>query len=448
VRILVVVANYGLKNNQYLEPILAGYRAMTYDVDIVLISDVPKKFSPDIEIIVGMPTKDPHSLPFAHKKIFADRRNQYDLFIFTEDDILITEKNIEAFMWATRVLPKHYLAGFLRYEIYPDGSKNYDGAHHRYHWVPASVMNEGGDVFASFSNTHSACYFLTKDHLAKAIESGGFLVDPPMIKYGLIELNATHPYTQCGFEKVICISRLPDFSVLHLPNTYLGRLGTSESDMALQTEAMAGISSGQLSTEMLCEPEKKEPFIKWSKNYHEHGGEEVLDAIPSNAKKVLNVGGVMGITEAALLSRGMEVASIPIDPVVAQCIQAKGVRITPAHFGKAFEVMASERFDCILMVNIIQHLKEPVEVLSGLRKMLSPDGCIILVAPKINCLKTWAKSIGKRKKWWMPLSFDETRMHMTNNRLLKKWIVTAGLKIEAVIPGSDRKKIIMQLGLP
>jgi 2-polyprenyl-3-methyl-5-hydroxy-6-metoxy-1,4-benzoquinol methylase len=447
-KILVVVCSYGTKNDVHLEKVLEEYRSMPYDIDIILLSNIQKDFGPDIEVVTAMPTSNPHSLPFAHKQIFADRADLYDLFVFTEDDIIITARNIEAFMEATRKLPSDRIAGFTTYEVYPDGSKNFQSAHHRHHWVPDSVEKAGGDVFAHFTNTHAACYLFTNEHLKKAIASGGFLVDPPKDKEGTLqEINNTQPYMQCGFIKVIGISRLDDFLVRHMTNAYLGRLGTSELDFNLQVNALLQIAEGKLPAESICMPAKNEPFTRWDKNYHEQGGEEVINSIPLNAKKMLNVGGVMGIVEAALLSRGMEVVSIPIDSVVAQCLEAKGVRTTPANFRKAFDALVEDRFDCIMMINIIQHLKEPVEVLSGLRKLLSPDGCIILVAPKINSIKTWIKAIPRRRNWWRPLSFDEMQMHMTSGRLLGKWVELSGLKIKAIIPSSDRKKIIMRCGL-
>jgi len=86
---LFVIANYGTGNDRYLFLVLEQLRAMKYDTHVVVTSNIPKNLGPCIEVIVGLPTRNPRSLPFAHKQIFADRRGEYDLFIYGEDDILV-----------------------------------------------------------------------------------------------------------------------------------------------------------------------------------------------------------------------------------------------------------------------------------------------------------------------------------------------------------------------
>ena len=46
------------------------------------------------------------SLPFAHKAVFAENADRYDLFIYDEDDVLAPKSTIEAYPRATRVLPE------------------------------------------------------------------------------------------------------------------------------------------------------------------------------------------------------------------------------------------------------------------------------------------------------------------------------------------------------
>ena len=89
-KVLVVIANYGTSNDIYLHRLLEEYRTMPYDVDIVVLSNVPKALGTDVELVLTPPPKDPHAFPFAHKKILAERMPHYDLFIYSEDDTLIT----------------------------------------------------------------------------------------------------------------------------------------------------------------------------------------------------------------------------------------------------------------------------------------------------------------------------------------------------------------------
>ena len=113
-RILVAIASYGTKNLKYLQALLTEYRRMPFEVDVVVLSNEPKELGEDVEVLVGLPTRNPRSLPFGHKALFAERAKDYDLFIYSEDDTLITERNIRAFLDAIGVLPAHEIAGFLR----------------------------------------------------------------------------------------------------------------------------------------------------------------------------------------------------------------------------------------------------------------------------------------------------------------------------------------------
>src|SRR5437899_866604 len=174
-KILVAIANYGTKNEGYLQQLLAEYRRMPFEVDVVVLSNIPKELGNDVEVRVGLPAKNPWSLPFGHKPLFAERVSKYDLFIYTEDDTLITERNIRAFLEATGILPQDKIAGFLRYETSPDGRRHISSAHGNFHWLPESLQTCCGEHYARFTNDHSACYILTRHHLEAALASGGFL---------------------------------------------------------------------------------------------------------------------------------------------------------------------------------------------------------------------------------------------------------------------------------
>src|SRR5437879_3643695 len=105
-RILVAIASYGTSHDRYLLQLVNQYRTMPFRVSIFVLSNIRKEVASGVELVVGLPTKNPWSLPFGHKKIFSDRLNEYDIFIYSEDDILITEKNIRAFLEVSAVLPE------------------------------------------------------------------------------------------------------------------------------------------------------------------------------------------------------------------------------------------------------------------------------------------------------------------------------------------------------
>ena len=242
-RILVAIASYGTRNDPYLAQIIRQYRSLPFAVDVVVVSNLSKEVGPGVEVIVGLPGKNPWSLPFAHKRIFAERQERYDLFIYSEDDILITEGNIRAFLVASEVLPNEEIAGFLRFERDQDSAIRFVDALGAFHWDPSSVVTRSGQTFAFFTNEHSASYILTRHQLRRAIASGGFLVAPYEGKYDLLCTAATDPYTRCGLKKMICISSLDDFLVHHLSNRYVGKYGLEKADFYRQIDALLRIKN-------------------------------------------------------------------------------------------------------------------------------------------------------------------------------------------------------------
>src|SRR5690242_11765118 len=311
-KILVAIANYGRGNDKYLSRVLDEYRSFQDDVHIVVCTNLEKDLGADVEVVVGLPTRDPWSLPFAHKRVLAERLNDYDLFIYSEDDTLIQQHHISGFLDVTRVLPETEIAGFIRRETAPDGKQYYCDMHTHFHWDAESICRRGEDTFACFTNEHAACYLLTQDQLRKAIKSGGFLVEPRSGKYDLACTASTDPYTNCGFRKVVCISRLAEFTVQHLPNKYDGRFGVDETQLETQVEAMLAIARFGKPVYPLVR-ETNLPFSKWSKDYDEPRRDDVLEVIPSNVRTILFIGCGTGHTEEALVQRGCKVIGLPLD---------------------------------------------------------------------------------------------------------------------------------------
>ena len=425
-RILVAIPNYGTKNMGFLHTVIKEYRSMSYQTDIVVFSNILKELGPDVEVKVGLPWKNPRSLPFAHKKLFAERANNYDLFIYSEDDTLITERHIKAFLDVTCILPAHKIAGFLRYEVDMLGKKYYSTVHSHFHWIPGSVTRIGDYSFARFTNDHSACYLLTREQLKLAIDSGGYLVEPHDEQYGLLEAAATDPYTQCGLSKLICISHLQDFELHHLPDIYIGRLGLVDSEFHRQIKALLK-NSGDFQGR-LFPGETKLKQERWSKNYYDKCRKDMVGLIPDSGAQVLSIGCGWGATEEALVQKGHEVVAIPLDSIIGACAAAKGITVTYPDFEKAYEILSGKRFDCILFSEILQHLPDPVKILSKYAKLLSDEGIVIISVPNFSNIKFRRVLASEGISSKEMKDFDETGLHLTTPKIVKKWLDQSNLQ--------------------
>jgi 2-polyprenyl-3-methyl-5-hydroxy-6-metoxy-1,4-benzoquinol methylase len=432
-KILVAIANYGTSHDGYLDQLLTEYRSMRHEVHIVVLSNLPKSLGPDVEVVVGLPTSNPWSLPFGHKKIFAERVNDYDLFIYSEDDHLISEHNIDSFMALTPALPRDEVAGFMVSENDPEGGLNYCGVHSHFHWKADSVRHRGSYVVAEFSNEHSACYALTRAQLHRAIQSGGFLVEPHEGKYDLLCTAATDPYTQCGFKRVVCVSHLDDFIVSHLPNKYVGILGVRTADFHRQRDALLEIARGQRNPMQLLAAETTLPDFKWSKFYYEPVRPEILKLVPPEARSVLSVGCGWGALEASLVEKGARVVAIPLDSVIASCAESRGVETLSPDFESAWRQLEGEPFDCVVISNILHLLPDPTAILARCADVLLPQGFVVLIEPNFTYLKVLWRRIRRMPGYRNLGNYDEAGVNLTTHRVIRRWLKSSGLAMDRVI---------------
>jgi len=429
-KILVAIANYGTGNDPFLAQLLAEYHAMPYDMHIAVLSNIPKSLGPDVEVIVGLPDeKNPWSLPFAHRKLFAERRNDYDLYIYTEDDTLLRRKNLEAFFQAMPALPSGALAGFVRCEIDAHGGVYYSTVHNHFHWDPGSVFRAGDQVFAHFKNEHAACFLLTRELPPTAINSGRFLVPPHRGRYGMLEAAATDPYTQCGFRKMICISQLDDFTLPHLPNKYVGKLGLPKRDFELQVQALLDVANGKPLAPPPLGKETQLPLGRWSKSYYEPASSDLLAFVPQEASRILSVGCGWGALEAALISRGARVAGIPLDSVIAPCAASRGVEMVAGSDPLNLSTLPDGAFDAVVLSNILHLVPDPPEYLRQLARSLTAGGRLILRVPHVGGWPLWKMKQRSNGEFRAPDSFGQSGVHQTSAPVLRRWMREAGLQI-------------------
>ncbi len=431
-KILVGITSFGTKYDRYLSQIIDEYRSMSHHVDIVVFSNIQKTFDKSIEVIVGLPSKNPWSLPFAHKRVFAERVDMYDLFIYAENDILIKESNVEAFLRVTSMLPEDKIAGFMLYEDDPVNKKNHVDVHGGFHWDPKSVEIIDGCTFAHFTNEHSACYLLTKEQLRKAIASGGYLTPPREGKYDMLCTAATDPYTQCGFTKVICTSHFEDFALHHLPNAYVGKFGIGEHEFKRQLQALVEVARGERPQTEFFERENKSRQVRRKKLYYEPRDNSVLSLVPPEIKNVLTIGCGSAETEARLVEKGIECVCIPLDSVMGAIAEMKGVRTLPPKIDIAFDCIGAKRFDCILMLNVLQHVDAPLDFIRRCKHLLDPEGIIIGTLPNEDYLQDFFP-----KRYKTGMGSDLTRYYRLKD-ILEGVMKIIGSKISRYVSRTSR----------
>ena len=422
--VLVAVASYGVAQDHYLGRLLGEYRKLRVPTRIVVLSNTSEKDARGAEVRVGLPSPNPYSLPFAHRELFREFSDQYDLFIYSEDDTLISERHIEAFLQAQSKLQEDEIVGFIRSETNPNGQQFITSIHHHFRWDPQSVVERGGELFASLTNQHSGCFIATRKQLRKAIDSGGFLVPPHAERYGMLETAASDLYTQCGLRRMISLSNIQDFVVPHLPNKYYLHLGIPLEELELQVQALKDLWESQGWLGKLFEPCSGARGFRWSKDLYERADEQFLAAIPATARKVLSVGCGSGANERRLIEKGVDVWAVPLDAVFGAGLAESGVRVVSGPFDQAMDRLGREKFDVVLIHNVLHLLESPVAWLGLLGGRLTIDGYLIASVPNTQEASAW-------------LSDRRTGGHggqvqVVNPGRLRQWCKFAGLRTLSV----------------
>lgn len=378
VRVLVAIASFGEKNLEFLKKIIRDYRGMAMDIHLVVNSEASKSLDPGVEVIVGLPGRNPHSLPFAHKRIFAENMERYDLFVYSEDDIGVTEQSIHAFLRVAADLEPDEIAGHVRFERGQDGTVYLPDVHGPFHWRPESVRCRGSYTIAEFTNEHAGFYIMTQAQLRRAIASGKYLRAPYESRYSMLETAATDPYTCCGFRKVICISALEEFLIHHMPNRYIGVMGLPLAVVNEQIQTLRMIQDGHYRSTRLCEVEPKILQRNWSKSYYEEPHQELLRMVPRDAETILSIGCGWGATEVILTQRGYHVTALPLDSVIGASVARQGIEVVNGTLAECLRSLSGRKFDCVLMSNLLHLLRDPWSVLREYNKLVKNDGILII----------------------------------------------------------------------
>jgi len=121
--------------------------------------------------------------------------------------------------------------------------------------------------------------------------------------------------------------------------------------------------------------------------------EHFLPANNSGKLNLLDIGAGSGILVEQAISLGYEAVGVEPSQWLAVKAQEHQLPVVCSSFPCAD---ISGKFDVITLVDVLEHVTNPVELLSDFAGYLKPEGVGIIVTPDINSLM--AKIIGK--SWW------------------------------------------------
>jgi SAM-dependent methyltransferase len=113
---------------------------------------------------------------------------------------------------------------------------------------------------------------------------------------------------------------------------------------------------------------------------------KILRRLPGHQIDVLDVGGGTGwlLDQLRSIDRRIRYTQVvDLDPDAAVIARRAG---HDYHCGRVEDFTTDRRFDLILMLNLVEHVADPMRVLSKLEGCLSETGRIYLKTPNVDCL--------------------------------------------------------------
>lgn len=248
-KVLAVLVNYGEEQISYLEQVVFQLKSFQkYDVTIIVNSNIHLNIA-GIDRVNVIQLENYELLPLTCRKTIWENKDNYDYFLYGENDLLFLEKHLDNHIYYSDILPKNRISGLMRYEIDLNGiyyTDYHSGKGYNFEWDFNSVEVYEGKKFAHFTNLHQATFILTKEQLLKIGKRIDFmsLVDESEKKHiafinkvykkifgkKLIEKELSYSlkckvntdiYKFAALKKLICISDFEDNSIHHLSNVYI-----------------------------------------------------------------------------------------------------------------------------------------------------------------------------------------------------------------------------------
>ncbi len=173
---------------------------------------------------------------------------------------------------------------------------------------------------------------------------------------------------------------------------------------------------------------------------YENARPEVQAHIPLDAGRILDLGCSSGrLGEAIKARQPAEVVGVELEPVYADAARRRLDQVIVADLERLFaEVGAADglgSFDCVVVADVLEHLRDPGAVLAAARSHLRPGGTVVISLPNVRYWHTFWM-LGVRGTW--PRDdfgiCDRTHLRFFTLGDALELLTGAGLRVGTVAP--------------
>lgn len=114
----------------------------------------------------------------------------------------------------------------------------------------------------------------------------------------------------------------------------------------------------------------------------------------ASPKSLLDVGAATGLLVEVAQERGIRARGVEVSASLVAEAQARGIDVVAGTLESAD--LGQDTFDCVTVIDVLEHVTDPLELIRQAAARLKPGGTILVVTPDIG--STMARLLGKR--WW------------------------------------------------
>ncbi|QDU39660.1 SPBc2 prophage-derived glycosyltransferase SunS [Maioricimonas rarisocia] len=172
--------------------------------------------------------------------------------------------------------------------------------------------------------------------------------------------------------------------------------------------------------------------------YFDHVRPDVLQLIPTSARKILDIGCGSGRLGEALRDRQeCRVEGIECD---ARAVASASQRLDAVHSGdieRDVFPFTDATFDCVVLADVLEHLREPVAVLGQVRRWLAPDGCLVTSVPNVRNHTVVQSLLAGNWTYESAGLLDHDHVRFFTRREIEKLLFRSGFDVESLqmVPG-------------
>ncbi len=167
---------------------------------------------------------------------------------------------------------------------------------------------------------------------------------------------------------------------------------------------------------------------------------EMLKYVPKQARCVLDVGcGAGRFGQLVKEKRNAEVWGIELDNEVGEVAKSNIDHVYIGDVDEQIRLLPSNKFDCIVCNDVLEHLVNPLNTLKEARRLLTDNGKIVASIPNIRFYRALKHIlIDKDFQYADSGIFDRTHLRFFTKKSMARMFHDAGYEVE-VLEGINRQ---------